>query len=749
MEPFAYPGAWIGASAAALLVGVPILIHLINMMRHRRVEWAAMEFLLISQKKNRTWVLLKQLLLLLMRMAAVAVVVFLVAQPRLFSDLGKWFGSSKTHHIVLLDDSFSMSDRWGDTSAFDEAKAVVGRIASQAAAQATPQSFTLLRFSQAGRTARGTQPDVLQETVDRDFSDRLREKWKEKPLRVSQTAAEPIQALKAITQLLSETESDRRVVYVVSDFRARQWNAPADVKKRLAELTDAGARLYLVNCTESARPNLAITDLALAPGTRAAGVSMSMEVTVKNFGETPVTDVPVALEQNGEPQAAVTIPQIPPREAVRKQFRVHFPTAGKHEIVAGLPSDAVTTDNHRYGVLDLPMGIPVLLIDGDPEAWGARFLSLVLESDKRVRTGIIPQIERPRFLSLNRLDEFHAVYLTNIERLDASAIKALEDYVAAGGGLAMFLGPRSGAKFINDELYRDGKGFFPVPLSGPAVLRVDHLEKAPDLEIVDEKHPVFRIFVGQPVNYASMLIFERYFAVPKGWAPKPDSTVRVIAQLRNRAPLAIERRFGKGRVIVFLTTAAPVWNNWAKEGPSFPATMLQMQAYLANQPLGTISQQVGTPLEVELDPGAYQRQVRFVTPDEELSPTAPTDAVPGADGTLAASLPETDLSGIYKVRLEKKDGKIEERRFAYNVDAGEGDLRATAKAELFAGLDPIKFEYAVANEFQYEVEEAGYNLFHVLLYVLILLLIGEQILAWSASYHPPSRPARSGKGGVR
>lgn len=39
----------LAGGATFLLVGVPILIHLINMMRHRRVEWAAMEF----QKEKR------------------------------------------------------------------------------------------------------------------------------------------------------------------------------------------------------------------------------------------------------------------------------------------------------------------------------------------------------------------------------------------------------------------------------------------------------------------------------------------------------------------------------------------------------------------------------------------------------------------------------------------------------------------------------------------------------------------------
>ena len=60
MPSFVYPALVWGL----LIAGVPVLIHLINLLRHRRVQWAAMEFLLASQKRNRTRVLLKQLLLL-------------------------------------------------------------------------------------------------------------------------------------------------------------------------------------------------------------------------------------------------------------------------------------------------------------------------------------------------------------------------------------------------------------------------------------------------------------------------------------------------------------------------------------------------------------------------------------------------------------------------------------------------------------------------------------------------------------
>ena len=73
---FLFPSLlWIGLP----LVGVPVLIHLINLRRQQKIRWAAMQFLQVSQKQNRRWILFKQLLLLAARMAAVAVLVLMLA----------------------------------------------------------------------------------------------------------------------------------------------------------------------------------------------------------------------------------------------------------------------------------------------------------------------------------------------------------------------------------------------------------------------------------------------------------------------------------------------------------------------------------------------------------------------------------------------------------------------------------------------------------------------------------------------
>src|SRR5262245_36608762 len=164
-----------------LLALAPLLIHLINMMRHRRVHWAAMEFLLASYKKHRKWIWLKQLLLLLARIAAVAMIVAMLAQLKTRDQWLAIFGGRVTHHYVVLDDSFSMSDRVAGASAMDAAKHVLAAIVGRATQEDSPQKLTLIRYSLArdGVGADGVNQqaaDFNAEPIDSNFDVTLERK---------------------------------------------------------------------------------------------------------------------------------------------------------------------------------------------------------------------------------------------------------------------------------------------------------------------------------------------------------------------------------------------------------------------------------------------------------------------------------------------------------------------------------------------------------------------------------------------
>ena len=65
------------------LCAVPIIIHLLNRRRFKKVPWAAMEFLLAAMKRNKKRLRMEQWLVLLLRTLAVLLLVGLVTRPQL------------------------------------------------------------------------------------------------------------------------------------------------------------------------------------------------------------------------------------------------------------------------------------------------------------------------------------------------------------------------------------------------------------------------------------------------------------------------------------------------------------------------------------------------------------------------------------------------------------------------------------------------------------------------------------------
>ena len=172
-----------------------------------------------------------------------------------------------THHVVLLDDSYSMSDRWDDTSALGEGKRAVQAIVDQADQQSDSQLVTLLRFSEAARLSAGAQPKVFAQPINDNFRSKLESLlagWEP-----SQTDVGPADALKAVPRLPLDDDDQTVILYLVSDFRARQFAAATEVRKLLEDMqSDRVAQIHLVRCVRRARPNLAITCLEPESGVR-------------------------------------------------------------------------------------------------------------------------------------------------------------------------------------------------------------------------------------------------------------------------------------------------------------------------------------------------------------------------------------------------------------------------------------------------------------------------------------------------
>src|SRR3954447_15855883 len=95
-------------AVGALAVSLPIIIHLLNKRKFRIVDWAAMDFLLDADKKNRRRVRLENLILLALRCLAVLLIGMLLARPFIPTAVTAGIINAQQYErIIILDDSLS------------------------------------------------------------------------------------------------------------------------------------------------------------------------------------------------------------------------------------------------------------------------------------------------------------------------------------------------------------------------------------------------------------------------------------------------------------------------------------------------------------------------------------------------------------------------------------------------------------------------------------------------------------------
>lgn len=774
----------------ALLVGVPLVIHLINLLRRRRVQWAAMEFLLASQKKNRRKIILQQWALIAARMASVGLALVLLAGLVLSGDWARLFGQGEAHHLLIVDDSLSMTAQGAAGGAFDRAKEAACRLARQIAQENAPQRVTLLPWSVVADQTWNADDDWVAREVESqrlaaDVEARLRD-WQP-----TQIATPPLAVFEGIERLLSQGRAgEERTVHLVTDFRAGDWRNAPPLRERLERLTAAGVKLHLVNCTLAAEPNVAVTELKLLPGARAAGIPQMLEVSVTNYGATSVDGVsvemsyrPLAAAVNSSATApsageasspafpAVEAPwsslptiafdPIEPGETQTARLQVRFPAAGDYAMRAALAgpflasADALAADNARFRVASIALDVPVLVIDGDPRDDDAFHVTTALRPGGATRTGVNVTVKPATFLRDQPLDSFAVVYLLDVGRLEQSAIDALEAFARRGGGVAFFAGPNAHRTAINDTLFRDGAGLFPLSVEGPADLpfalpdpsRAEASDATGAANVVDiafdRNGPLARLAGEAYQGFVPHV--SRYLAVDAAWLAKKDSPANVAARLRNGAPLVVAKPFGEGRAVAVLTTAGRAWSDWAGT-LTFPILLQELQGYLTAGKTREPDAAAGTPIDVRLDANRHLAEtvVSLRTPYDATSPLAKLErrAEPDDAGALVARFGardrrETGRIGVYESRWADKDGTPSVRRDVRNAPREESDLAALdarSIAEQLKGIEHVYHGYAELEDQTARV--AGIDASPYVFWLLVALLAGEQLLGYFASYHP-------------
>jgi len=725
MPTFVNPLALFGLALAS----APIIIHLLNRRRFRVREWAAMEYLLASSRKNYRRVRIEQLILLALRVLLIVVLVLLVSRPVVRQRTLGALAERRRFVLLVFDSSMSMGYRDGSTPCYDR-----GLTFAQELMGSLREGDTWALVAAAGQGRAMVQEPSLDLEAARAAVARDR-------LALSDEGGSMPRALELAEEVLARSRVHLKEVYVVTDAQRVSWVgpdgvvSPEDIER--AKRISKAARVVLVDVGAERPVNLGVTGLETDARVVVAGGETIVRAAVANSSPDDAPAASVHFLVDGFRQQDSPPRPVSAGATEQWEFRHVFRNPGVHTVVVELPNDNLAKDDRRYLAVEVRENIRVLLVDGEPggDAFTGEtdYLRQALwpgdaEEDAARVSLFKPEVVVPDALTAAELPRYDAVVLANVERLPEPVVATLESYVREGGALVVFPGDRVDRDFYNRILYRDGSGLLPCTLGEPVG---DPDDRAQATRIADElgEHPFLTLFRDQKVIRLSSALFLRRTPLE---GVEGSTDCRVVCRFDTGGPAIVEARRDKGRVVVFASTADDAWNDMAS-WPAYLTLMQEVLSQVARDPGASRNLRVGEPLVRHLSPRQFGHTVQLVRPGESqpatLQPTA-------ADGLLTVAWPRTERAGIHELLLEpvatRPEGAESPRElFAVNVPARESDVRRASVDELRRLLPGFQFDYqrgAARSTVPVPGGDGG-ELWRALAYALVGLVLLESVLA--------------------
>jgi hypothetical protein len=563
----------------AALISVPIIIHLINRMRFRRIRWAAMEFLLKSQKRNRRRLIIEQLILLALRCFLVVLAGLLVA--RFVGNMGEVLsGQYGTVHFIVLDDTLSMHDRFKDagqeTDAFEASKKRVKELAGDIVGNEKKQQVKLVKLSELNTVLFNGE---LSKTTIGQFNAAVSDIDKPSLLHVR-----PVEGLNWANAQLAADKSlpPQHIYHFISDLRDGDWSGPEaePVNQAIDAFLKAGEtnRVLLFDVAYPVRhenqntaigtENVGIVDFRPETKYAAKGLPIRFTLITHNYSSVELKNKRLNVKVNGKEQFINPqfVDVLKGNSDTRTEFELNFIDSDLNVVSIEIEADegsGLKEDNTRVAVVEVKEQVPILMVDGnDKEGLKPPGDSFFLQTVLTAAKGFRIDNKTVKDLETLDLDQYACIYLLNVtefgprpagvaadakreERLPP-VVKKLEDYISHGKRVALFVGDKVRPSYYNDVLYDNGKGILPAPLAlRPTEKPTDEeklrrqFEGQYQIYVRDNQMPVFAELTHPKTReWLKMLAIDQWWPTEDRFKWNSDPLrVKELVTLPNRKPM--------------------------------------------------------------------------------------------------------------------------------------------------------------------------------------------------------------------
>lgn len=680
------PAALVGL----VVLSIPVLLHIFKPRKVRQTPFSSLRWLRASQHRLSRRIQWHQLLLLLLRVAFLTLLVLALAKP-IFSATGL---TDPTDRFVILNVGRTMAlDERGVPTPMDQGR----RAAEQLIARFGAGDRTTVIL--AGREARVAGPLVGDAGV---YLPGVR------AVEAEQGAFDLGAALQAVRPMVDTTESDRHVeVSIVTDNTLSGWSQIA--VRRFADEVERPIGVRVVDVSPARPANAWIADARLgetaAAGTGASGQNTRViRATIRAVRDEATARTVTLTNLPGLPELSMPVAMQPGASAVA-EFAVPADAVGPG-LVAKLeltPHDALSDDDVYWLNLDAAAALRVLVIEPDAtqvkQLQPGYHLRTALESLSAEAPGTL-RVTTMRDTDIlgPQIADADVVIMVDVPRLSDGNVKSLQQRVAAGAGLVVFLGPAADPSFYNTKMHNPlgpSRSLLPVEVGAP--LSIGGGGALPAMSHVDVAHPIFAGLADPKLGDLDEVRFIDYRRLRRA---DPATPLRALATIGSDTPAVIEHACGDGRVILLNTTGNDTSSNLATRN-IYPPLLDQMLTYLSRRTRAG-SYEAGDVVTLTLPGDARGSEVSVIAPGKDrLQPTMRADKL---RPTIQLHAPAE--VGVYTVTYDTTDG---ERSIPFVVQAsraGSG-LAQADEATLRAWWQPAEFSMVRPDPVHGDVDVSG------------------------------------------
>jgi len=396
---FLYPGFLF----SLLAVVIPILIHLFNFRKFRKIYFSNVQFLKAAQEQNSSREELKNLLILASRIFAIVFLVFAFARPYFASGSGYNPGTANLINIYI-DNSYSMGSVNKDGTLLDEAK----RKAKEISRQFSPNDrFQLITNDFEGRHQRMLNNEQLLNLVDE--------------IKISP-------ARRSLQQVLNRQNSvdagkRYRFNFVISDFQ-RAFTGTKVIQ------TDPGSQLSLLRLEANTLPNVGVDSIwSLSPAHK-PGDQEKFVVKLHNYSDKETKDIPVKLLINNQQKVLARL-NISAGKSVTDTLGFSGLSAGWQKGLVSIKDFPLTFDDELKFSFKVNSGLNILHITGD---LSERHISSLFSADSYFRLSTMPESN----VLYSAFSRYQLIILSGLKTPSSGLALQLKGFVQNGGSVVIF-----------------------------------------------------------------------------------------------------------------------------------------------------------------------------------------------------------------------------------------------------------------------------------------------------------------------